>query len=100
MYLIKRPILDILPQLQHFEMYQYYRLEKVSVSVLTVFLIILRIFQKWNCQSQILSCCYFCEFFSLFFTGTLTLLSTKHKLPAEKIVILTSDFSFTLSNTG
>ena len=38
MYLIERPILgDMLPQLQHFEMYQYYRLEKVSASVLTVF---------------------------------------------------------------
>ena len=38
MYLIERPILgDMPPQLKHFEMYQYYRLEKVSVSVLTVF---------------------------------------------------------------
>ena len=38
MYLIERPILgDMPPQLQHFEIYQYYRLEKVSVSVLTVF---------------------------------------------------------------
>ena len=47
MYLIERPILgDMLPQLQHFEMYQYHRLEKVSVSFLTVFfiIIILRIF--------------------------------------------------------
>ena len=42
-------------QLQHFEMYQYNRLEKVSASVLTVFffiITILRIFQKWKCQSH------------------------------------------------
>ena len=38
MYLIERPIFrDMLPRLQHFMMYQYHRLEKVSVSFLTVF---------------------------------------------------------------
>ena len=42
MYLIERPILeDMLPQFQHFEIYQYYRLEKVSASVLTVFFLLL-----------------------------------------------------------
>ena len=42
MYLIERPILgDMPPQLKHFEMYQYYRLEKASVSVLTVFFLLL-----------------------------------------------------------
>ena len=70
MYLIERPILgDMLPQLQHFEMYQYHRLEKVSVSFLTVFfiIIILRIFQKWKCQSHFFKLLLLLWIFSLFF---------------------------------
>ena len=70
MYLIERPILgDMLPQLQHFKMYQYHRLEKVSVSFLTVFLSLLSRESSKNgsVKAIFLSCCYFCGFFSLFF---------------------------------
>ena len=69
MYLIERPILgDMPPQLKHFEMYQYYRLEKVSVNVLTVFffIIILRIFQKWNCLSHFFKLLLLVDFYHFF----------------------------------
>ena len=38
--------------------------------------------------------------FLFFFAGNLTSLGIELKFSAEKLVILKSDFSFTLSNTG
>ena len=39
-------------------------------------------------------------FLFFFFAGNLTSLGIELKFSAEKLVILKSDFSFTLSNTG